>query len=54
MREARRQAILARAIVEQHTGPMKKIAGLTRRYPVPAAALALALGIIAGLLLPRE
>jgi hypothetical protein len=50
VREARRQAMLARAIVEQHTGPMKKIVALTRRYPLPALGIAVGAGLLAGIL----
>lgn len=49
VRDSRRRAAVALAIVEEHTGPMKKIIALTRKHPWPS----LAISILAGLLLGR-
>ena len=49
VRDSRRRAAVAMAIVEEQTGPMKKLLGLTRKHPWPA----LAVSILAGLLLGR-
>lgn len=51
VRESRRRAAVAIAIVEEHTGPMKKILGLTRKHPWPALAIAVIVGVIVGRIL---
>lgn len=47
VRESRRRAAVAIAITQEHTGPIKKILGLTRKYPWPALAMAFLAGLLA-------
>lgn len=51
VRDSRRRAAVAMAIVEEQTGPMKKLLGLTRKHPWPALAIAVLAGMLAGTIL---
>lgn len=54
VRESRRRAAVAIAVVEQHTGPIKKILGLTRNHSWAALSIALVAGLIVGRILRRN
>lgn len=54
VRESSRRASIAIAVVQEHTGPIKKIISLTRKHPWPALAIALVAGILSGLAFRRR
>jgi hypothetical protein len=56
VRESRRKAILARAIVDHQRSTTTQLATFTREYPFAALSLALVIGLAAGLVVasPRD
>ena len=56
VRESRRKAILARAIVDHQRSASTQVTTFTRDYPFAAVALALVIGLAAGLVVaaPRD
>ena len=52
--EERRRWELAQAIVEENTGPMKRLLEWTKKNPEAALAVAFASGLLVGLLARRD
>ena len=54
VREMRRRAALARDIVAEHTGPLHRILGWARKYPMLTAGAAVAIGVIVAVMLRKK
>ncbi|MGK2859358.1 MAG: hypothetical protein ACSLFQ_19325 [Thermoanaerobaculia bacterium] len=52
--EERRRWEVAQAVVEENSGPMKKVLAWTKKNPEAALAVAFASGLLVGLLARRD